>query len=85
MPYTPSDEIARMKRKPTGRSANTMSMRPQRDAQGAAKGITAHVSSAGMKDSIGAMMNSGLFTAPGIDSSFMMFLRPSAAGCSSPP
>ena len=37
-----------------------------------------------MNDSTGARMNSGMFAAPGYVSSFMMFLRPSAAGCSSP-
>src|SRR4030095_15802669 len=32
MPYTPSDVIASTNRKPIGRSANTMSMRPHLDA-----------------------------------------------------
>ena len=51
MPYTPSDEIARMNRKPIGRSATTMSMQPHGESHGAPNGITAHVSSAGMKAS----------------------------------
>src|SRR4051794_36271265 len=46
MPYTPSDEIARMKRKPIGSGASTISIIPQREPQGAANGMTAHVQSA---------------------------------------
>jgi hypothetical protein len=85
MPYTPSDEIARMYRNPIGRSATTMSIRPHRVGIGAAKGMTAHVISAGMKASAGASTNSDLFAASGYVSSFMMFLSPSAAGWSRPP
>ena len=50
MPYTPSDEIARMKRKPIGSGASTMSIVPHGESHGAPNGITAHVSSAGMND-----------------------------------
>src|SRR2546423_8877066 len=53
MPYTPSDEIARMKRNPTGNGASTISMTPHGEPQGAANGITAHVINAGMNDSAG--------------------------------
>jgi hypothetical protein len=60
MPYTPSDAIARMKRKPIGRSATTMSIRPHLVGIGDANGITAQVMSAGMKASAGARMNSGM-------------------------
>src|SRR6185436_2110535 len=51
MPYTPIDEMARMNRKPTGIGASTMSITPQREPHGDAKGITAQVMSAGMNDS----------------------------------
>src|SRR4029078_13655654 len=61
MPYTPIDEMARMNRKPTGIGASTMSMTPQREPHGDAKGITAQVMSAGMNDNTGARMNSGRF------------------------
>jgi hypothetical protein len=52
---------------------------------GAANGITANVMSAGMNDSIGARMKSGIYAASGYVSSFMMFFSPSAAGCNRPP
>src|SRR6478672_9307826 len=45
MPYTPSDEMARMYRKPIGIGANAMSINPHFDCQGAPYGITAQVSS----------------------------------------
>src|ERR1700675_4573473 len=69
IPYTPSDEIARMKRNPTGRSATTRSILPQRVGMGAPKGITHQVSNAGMNEIIGARTKSGLFTPSGIVSS----------------
>src|SRR6266566_949420 len=84
IPYTPSELIARMKRKPTGKSATTRSILPQRVGTGAPNGMTHHVVSAGMNESTGASTNNGLFTPAGIVSSFMKFLRPSAAGCSQP-
>ena len=61
MPYTPSDEIARMKRKPIGIGAIAMSIVPHCESHGAPYGITAHVSSAGMNDITGARMNSGRY------------------------
>ena len=84
IPYTESEVIASMNRNPTGRSATTRSILPQRVGTGAPKGITHHAVSAGMNERIGARMNSGLFTPAGIVSSFMKFLSPSAAGCSQP-
>src|SRR5450759_1010891 len=84
IPYTPSDVIARMNRKPMGRSATTMSILPQRVGIGAPKGMTHHAVNAGMNESIGARTKSGLFTPAGIVSSFMKFLSPSAAGWSHP-
>jgi hypothetical protein len=51
---------------------------------GAAKGITADSSSAGMKDSAGATVNSHRFASAGRVSSFRMFFTPSAAGCNRP-
>src|ERR1051325_1487164 len=57
IPYTPSDVIARMKRKPTGRSATTRSTLPQRVAIGAPNGMTHHAVSAGRNASIGASTN----------------------------
>src|SRR3954471_13085541 len=84
MPYTPSDAMASVNRKPTGRSATTIGMRPQRESHGAPNGMTAQATSAGMNASIGASRKMGLFTCPGIVSSFMMFFTPSAAGWSSP-
>src|ERR1035437_6607296 len=84
MPYTPRDEIARQKRKPTGRSATTMSMRPHGVGSGLANGITAQVIMAGMNEIAGARMNSGRVAEAGYVSSFLMFFRPSAAGCSQP-
>src|SRR4051812_18933770 len=80
IPYTPSEEIASMNRKPTGRSATTISILPQRVGSGDANGITHHVVSAGMNDRIGARMKIGLYAASGYVSSFMKFLSPSAAG-----
>src|SRR5678816_4515073 len=71
MPYTPSEVIASTNRKPMGRSAKTMSMRPHFDAHEAPKGITAQASIAGVKDSIGARKKSALFTYGGSVSSFM--------------
>src|SRR5256885_14660410 len=65
IPYTPSEEIARMNRNPTGSGASTISTRPQREPHGAANGITAQVMSAGMNDSTGARMKSGRFAASG--------------------
>ena len=73
-----------MNRKPTGRSATTIEIRPHRESHGAPNGMTAHAMSAGMNASIGASMNIGLFTCGGSVSSFMMFFTPSAAGCSRP-
>src|SRR3982074_3666995 len=84
IPYTPRELIARMKRKPTGSGASTISISPQREPHGAAKGITAHVTSAGMNESAGARMNSGRFAADGYVSSFTKFFTPSAIGCSQP-
>jgi hypothetical protein len=54
-----------MKRNPIGRSASTMSMRPHFVGSGAAKGMTAHVMRAGMNDSAGARMKSGMYAASG--------------------
>src|SRR6266550_6826801 len=65
IPYTPSEEIASMKRNPTGRSARTMSMRPHGVGIGAPNGITHQVVSAGMNERIGARMKSGLYAASG--------------------
>src|ERR1035437_3732195 len=84
MPYTPSDEIARQKRKPTGRSATTMSILPHGVGSGLANGITAQVIIAGMNEIAGARTNSGRLAEPGYVSSFMKFFTPSAAGCSHP-
>src|SRR5262249_29303955 len=84
MPYTPNDAIASVNRKPTGRSATTIEMRPQRESHGAPNGMTAHASIAGTNAIIGASVKSGLFTCDGSVASFMMFFTPSAAGCSSP-
>ncbi len=84
MPNTPSEASARMYRNPIGRSARTMSIRPQGSGSGAANGMTAHTLSAGIKASAGAIRNSGLLTAAGSVSSFMKFLTPSASGCPHP-
>ena len=84
-PYTPSELIASVNRKPTGRSATTMSTRPTPGTgSGEANGITAHVIMAGTKAMAGARMKSALFTPPGIDSSFMKFFTPSAMGWRKP-
>src|SRR3954470_2832860 len=61
MPYTPSDPIARMNRKPIGIGASAISIVPHRVSSGAANGRTAHVIIAGANDSAGARMNSGMF------------------------
>ena len=60
MPYTPSDASARMKRNPMGSGASASSIRPHGESHGAPNGITAHVSSAGMKAIAGASMKSGV-------------------------
>src|SRR5213078_2972149 len=65
MPYTPSDEIARMKRKPIGSGASAMSMWPHLESHGAPYGITAQTRSAGMNAITGARMNSGVYASPG--------------------
>src|SRR5215831_18009489 len=62
MPYTPNDVMARMNRKPTGRSAITIEMRPHRESHGAPNGMTAAAMRAGMNASMGASVNIGLFT-----------------------
>jgi hypothetical protein len=56
MPYTPSEEKASRKSTPTGTSAITIGTSPQGVGSGAAKGITAKVTIAGMIESIGARM-----------------------------
>ena len=61
MPYTPSDAIARMKRKPIGIGASAMSIVPHFETHGAPYGITDHVSSAGVNDIAGARMKSGRY------------------------
>src|SRR5438067_985837 len=61
MPYTPNEATARMNRNPIGSGASAMSIRPHGDAHGAANGITAHVSSAGMNAMAGARMNNGMY------------------------
>src|SRR5258705_10620815 len=57
MPYTPSEPIARMYRKPTGRSATTIGTTPHGDGSGAANGITAKVSRDGPNRISGASVN----------------------------
>src|SRR5687767_2891455 len=84
IPYTPSDVIARTKRNPIGRSANTMSMRPHFEAHGAPNGITAHARSAGTNERMGARKKIPLFAYGGIVSSFMRFLTASAHGWARP-
>src|SRR5688500_9708943 len=84
MPYTPMDVIARMNRKPIGSGASAISMGPQGEFQVAPNGITAHAIRAGMKAIAGASTKIGVYAASGYVSSFMMFLSPSAAGCSHP-
>src|SRR3954468_19099496 len=73
MPYTPRELTARMNRKPIGSGASTISMRPQRPSHGAANGITAQVTRAGMNASAGASTNNGMFAADGYVSSFTKF------------
>src|SRR5438552_7595846 len=65
MPYTPSDASARMNRKPIGSGASAMSIVPHLVSSGAAIGMTAQVSIAGMNESTGARMNNGRFAALG--------------------
>src|SRR5205823_5544150 len=84
MPYTPSDEIARMNRKPIGIGASAMSMGPQGESHVAPYGITDQTSSAGMNDMTGARMKSGRYAEAGYVSSFMMFFTPSATDCNRP-
>lgn len=54
-------------------------MRPHGVGSGAPKGITAHATSAHVNATAGASRKSGLFTSPGIVSSFRKFLTPSAS------
>src|SRR5262249_60090340 len=49
MPYTPSEEIARMYRNPTGRSATTSGTSPHLVCSGAPNGHTANVSTPGVE------------------------------------
>ncbi len=84
MPYTPRELTARMNRNPTGSGARTISIWPQGESHGAANGITAQVTSAGMNASAGASTNRGMFAAAGYVSSFTKFFTPSAMGCISP-
>src|SRR5687768_18276019 len=84
IPYTPSELMARMNRNPIGRGARIISIRPHGESHGAANGMTAHVTSAGMNASAGASTNSGMLAAAGYVSSLTKFLTPSAAGCSHP-
>src|SRR3954462_13184693 len=65
MPYTPSDPIARMNRKPTGIGAIAMSITPHLECHGAPYGITAHVNKAVVNDIAGARMKSGKYAWPG--------------------
>src|SRR6266700_912317 len=84
IPYTPSELIARIYRKPTGRSATTIGTTPHGVGSGAANGITANVSSAGTNEINGASVNNALSAWAGSVSSFRKFFRPSAAGWSNP-
>src|SRR5215211_5155494 len=84
IPYTPSDAMARMNRKPIGSGASAMSIVPHLDSHGAPYGITDHVRSAGMNAITGASTNNGVYASPGYVSSFMMFFTPSATDCSKP-
>src|SRR6478672_10901133 len=61
MPYTPSDEIDRIYRKPIGSGASAMSIVPHFDCHGAPYGMTAQVSSAGRNDITGASTKSGRY------------------------
>ena len=85
MPKTPSDAIASVKMKPTGRSAIASDITPHGVGTGAANGITAQLIIAVENAMAGASENRIVLPAPGESSSFMKFLSPSAAGCSSPP
>src|SRR5688572_4835202 len=84
MPYTPSELMARMNRNPIGRGARIISNRPHGESHGAANGMTAQVTSAGMNARAGASTNNGRFAADGYVSSFTKFFTPSAMGCISP-
>src|SRR3989337_2126644 len=84
IPYTPSELIARMNKKPTGRSAIAEETSPHGVGMGEAHGITAKVSSAGVNDMIGASTNSTLSANGGSVSSLRKFLRPSAIGWNRP-
>ena len=85
MPYTPSDEIARMKRNPIGRSATTMSMRaPRRGQRRAERNHRPRHHRRNEREHRREDEERPCSRAPGYVSSFMMFLRPSATGCSSP-
>jgi hypothetical protein len=57
---------------------------PQGVGSGAPKGITAQAVSAMVKAIAGARRKVGLFTSPGIDSSFTKFFTPSARTWKSP-
>ncbi len=85
MPNTPSDEIASVKMKPTGRSAIANDTTPHGVGSGDANGITAHVTIAVQNAIAGARAKITGLPAPGDSSSFMKFFTPSAAGCSKPP
>jgi hypothetical protein len=85
IPYTPSDEKASRKSTPTGRSAMIIGIRPHLVGSGAASGMTAKVTIAGVIDSIGASVKKTRCASPGFDSSLRMFFRPSASGWPSPP
>ena len=61
-----------------------MSMGPQGDGSGAAMGITAKTTSAGIIESIGPRTKYFLLEVPGRVSSLRKFLSPSAMGWSSP-
>ena len=69
---------------PMGTSATIMSTTPHGVGIGAAKGITAKVTSAGKTASMGPMRKKSLADFAGSVSSLRMFLRPSAMGCSRP-
>jgi len=98
IPYTPIELMASTNRKPIGTSATTMGIGPwwtkrpsgprvtsKSSGSGAAKGITAERSRAGMNDMAGASWNSQRLASAGAVSSLRMFFTPSAAGCSRPP
>jgi hypothetical protein len=68
----------------SGTPASTVPRSSKLTLSGAAKGITAESSSAGMKAKAGASRNSPPLAAAGRVSSFRMFLSPSATGWSRP-